>query len=52
LLWCSTRICRSSGIPEHERFLEESWLFEAITESYLPLIQIIDGWLRDGLPAG
>jgi hypothetical protein len=26
--------------PEHEKFLEESWLFEAITETYLPLIQI------------
>jgi 1,4-alpha-glucan branching enzyme len=37
--------------PEHERFLEESWLFEAVTESYLPLIQIMDGWVRDGLPA-
>jgi 1,4-alpha-glucan branching enzyme len=23
--------------PEHEKFLEESWLFEAITETYLPL---------------
>lgn len=37
--------------PEHDRFLEESWLFEAITESYLPLIQILEGWHRDGLPA-
>jgi 1,4-alpha-glucan branching enzyme len=37
--------------PEHERFLEESWLFEAITESYLPLIQILQGWQRDALPA-
>lgn len=35
--------------PEHERFLEENWLYEAITESYLPLIQIMDGWLRDGM---
>src|SRR5215212_221889 len=35
--------------PEHERFLEENWLFEAITESYLPLIQVMDGWLRDGM---
>src|SRR5262245_57686309 len=35
--------------PEHERFLEESWLFEAITECYLPLIQFMDGWLRDGM---
>ena len=35
--------------PEHERFLEENWLYEAITETYLPLIQIMDGWLRDGM---
>ena len=35
--------------PEHERFLEENWLFEAITETYLPLIQIMDGWLHDGM---
>ena len=26
--------------PEHEKFLEENWLFEAITETYFPLIQI------------
>lgn len=37
--------------PEHEKFLEESWLFEGITETYLPLIQVFNGWLRDGLPA-
>src|ERR1051326_6016459 len=35
--------------PEHEKFLEENWLFEAITESYVPLVQIMEGWLRDGL---
>lgn len=35
--------------PEHEKFLEENWLFEAITESYVPLIQMMDGWLRDGM---
>ena len=35
--------------PEHERFLEESWLFEAVTETYIPLIQIMDGWLHDGM---
>ena len=37
--------------PEHEKFLEESWLFEAITETYLPLLQILDGWRRDGMDA-
>lgn len=35
--------------PEHEHFLEENWLYEAITECYLPLIQVMDGWLRDGM---
>jgi len=35
--------------PDHEKFLEESWLFEGMTETYLPLIQIMDGWLRDGM---
>jgi len=35
--------------PEHAKFLEENWLFEAITESYVPLIQVMDGWLRAGM---
>lgn len=35
--------------PEHPRFLEENWLFEAITETYLPLIQLLHGWERDGM---
>jgi 1,4-alpha-glucan branching enzyme len=35
--------------PEYDKFLEENWLFEAITETYIPLIQIMDGWLRDGM---
>jgi 1,4-alpha-glucan branching enzyme len=37
--------------PEHEKFLEESWLFEAITESYLPLLGVSQGWQRDSLEA-
>lgn len=35
--------------PENERFLEESWLYEAVIETYLPLVQVMDGWLRDGM---
>src|SRR5215472_11802469 len=35
--------------PEHEKFLEESWLFEAITETYIPLLQTLEGWRRDGM---
>lgn len=37
--------------PEHEKFLEESWLFEAITETYVPLVQLLAGWERDHVPA-
>jgi 1,4-alpha-glucan branching enzyme len=35
--------------PEHPKFLEENWLFEAITETYLPLLEVFEGWLRDGM---
>ena len=27
--------------PEHEHFLEEEWLFEAITETYIPLLRMM-----------
>lgn len=37
--------------PEHDRFLEENWLFEAITESYIPLIDMIDRWIADKVEA-
>ena len=33
--------------PEHEEFLEEDWLYEAITETYLPLIWMMEGLVRD-----
>jgi 1,4-alpha-glucan branching enzyme len=35
--------------PEHEKFLEESWLYEAVAECYLPLLQVLEGWTRDQL---
>lgn len=35
--------------PEHDRFLEEGWLFEAITETYLPLLKVFDGLVRDNV---
>jgi len=35
--------------PEHDRFLEEDWLYEAITETYIPLINVFDGLLNDGV---
>src|SRR5512144_2145485 len=37
--------------PEHEKFLEENWLFEAITETYIPLLQLLEAWRRDGIGA-
>ena len=36
--------------PAHEDFLEERWLFEAITETYLPLLEVLDGLDRDRVP--
>lgn len=36
--------------PEHDRFLEESWLFEAVAGCYLPLLEVVEGWQRDGVP--
>ena len=36
--------------PEHPSFLEETWLFEAITECYLPLIRVFDRLVADGVP--
>jgi 1,4-alpha-glucan branching enzyme len=35
--------------PEYEHFLEEDWLFEALTETYLPLLEVFDGLLHDGV---
>src|SRR5437868_3830797 len=36
--------------PEHEDFLEEDWLFEAITESYIPLLAMMERHIRDQVP--
>ena len=35
--------------PEHEDFLEEDWFFEAITETYIPLIKVFNGLVRDNV---
>src|ERR1043165_4543961 len=35
--------------PEHEHFLEEDWLFEAITESYIPLLQMMQRLVNDNV---
>lgn len=36
--------------PEYAEFLEEDWLFEAITETYIPLINIYERLLQDNVP--
>src|ERR1700732_3654598 len=36
--------------PEHEHFLEEDWLFEAITETYIPLLRMMERLRHDGVP--
>ena len=35
--------------PEYERFLEEDWFFEALTETYLPLLEIFENLRSDGV---
>lgn len=35
--------------PEIERHLEENWFYQALTECYIPLVQVIDGLYRDGV---
>src|SRR5215213_4743743 len=36
--------------PEYEDFLEEDWLYEAIVETYLPLLEILYQLADDGVP--
>jgi 1,4-alpha-glucan branching enzyme len=36
--------------PEHPRFLEENWLFECITETYLPLLDVFFRLKQEGIP--
>ncbi len=36
--------------PEHEHFLEEEWFFEAITESYIPLLRMMRRLVDDSVP--
>ncbi len=35
--------------PEYDRFLEEDWLYEAITETYIPLINVFEGLVNDNV---
>ena len=34
---------------EHEDSLEENWLFEAITETYVPLFLVLESLIEDGI---
>src|SRR5437867_11381629 len=36
--------------PEHENFLEEDWFFEAVTETYIPLLRMMRRLLDDSVP--
>ena len=36
--------------PEFEDFLEEDWLYEAISETYLPLLKVFDQATDEGIP--
>lgn len=36
--------------PDHERFFEETWLFEAIDDTYLPLLRALRRLEQDGIP--
>src|SRR5262245_38342643 len=35
--------------PEHRYHLEENWLYEAVTATYLPLLELWRGLVRDGV---
>ncbi len=35
--------------PEYHAFLEEDWLFEAITETYIPLIEVFEKLVEDNV---
>lgn len=36
--------------PEYKEFLEEDWFFEAVTETYIPLINVFEGLVKDKVP--
>lgn len=35
--------------PEQQNFLEENWLFEALTESYIPILKVFERLLNDNI---
>jgi 1,4-alpha-glucan branching enzyme len=49
--WCAVLHAHLPYVrhPEHAEFLEEDWFFEALTETYVPLVRVFDGLLADGV---
>jgi len=35
--------------PEYDEFLEEDWFFEAVIETYVPILDVFDRLVRDGV---
>jgi 1,4-alpha-glucan branching enzyme len=35
--------------PEYDEFLEEDWFYEAVTETYIPLLHVFENLARDGV---
>ena len=35
--------------PEYEDALEENWLYEALTDTYIPLLMVLEGLVHDGV---
>lgn len=35
--------------PEYPEFLEEEWLYEAITETYIPLLFLFENLVKEGV---
>ena len=37
--------------PEHDRSLEERWFHEALWESYIPILAMLDRFAEEGIDA-
>jgi 1,4-alpha-glucan branching enzyme len=36
--------------PEYDTFLEERWFFEALTETYIPIIMMLKRFVKEAVP--
>ncbi|RYD05631.1 hypothetical protein N752_06980 [Desulforamulus aquiferis] len=36
--------------PESEHFLEEKWFYEALSETYIPMVEIFERLVQDNVP--